>query len=117
MLSPVAHRGWIGSLARLLILPLALGAACSSGPSGPPHGLYIAHEGSHMLVMEIRDSNRGVLMPDISLTYAIVGDTLIAQADPRRGEPPSPPSRFLIIRDTLRELKSTTPLVFVRQRN
>lgn len=114
MHSTIAHRGWMRSLTGLLILPLA--AACSPSP-GHPHGLYIAHDGSHMLVMEIRDSNRGLLMPDISLTYAIVGDTLIAQADPRRGEPPSPPSRFLIIRDTLRELKSSAPLVFIRQRN
>lgn len=115
MHSTIAHRGWMRSLTGLLILLLS--TACGGRSSGPPHGLYIAHDGSHMLVMEIRDSNRGLLMPDISLTYAIVGDTLIAQADPRRGEPPSPPSRFLIIRDTLRELKSSAPLVFIRQRN
>lgn len=92
---------------------LAIGA-CRSSQS--LRGTYIATAGSRLHTMELHDSNRGILRPATSLTYALRGDTLLVQADPAGGEPPSPTSRFLIRRDTLRELTtSTEPLVFVRQ--
>jgi hypothetical protein len=103
-------------LAKRVIAALFLIGSCRTAP-GHARGIYVAHSGPHLLTMELRDSNRGILRPDISLTYALTGDTLIIQADPRGTAPPSPPSRFLVRHDTLHELNTSTPLVFVRQRD
>jgi hypothetical protein len=103
-------------LATTVLAALLLIGSCRSSP-GHPRGIYVAHAGSRLLTMELRDSNRGILRPDISLTYGLKGDTLIIQADPRGDAPPTPPSRLLVRRDTHHELNTYTPLLLVRQRD